>query len=219
MSNSKNGALGTSETVRLDRRTAFEVTATGGIALAMTMFGGLLDETAAQQPAGARTHMWSGGRIRRVMTGHNAKGRSCVISDEVMDLATPGTGMAVRLLVATPDEPLGPVPTGESRLLRPASRPGDPVVGAHRAVFGAMQPSKDPKPNRTNRVGFHRTATLDYQMFLTNSIVLVLDEEEVTINAGDLVIQRNTDHAWRNDTGIPTHFFVMSVGIAAPKVP
>jgi len=39
---------------------------------------------------------------------------------------------------------------------------------------------------------------VDYGIVLEGEITLVLDESEVTLRAGDIVVQRGTDHAWAN---------------------
>ena len=44
----------------------------------------------------------------------------------------------------------------------------------------------------------HRTASIDYGIVLEGEITLVLDDSEVTLQAGDVVVQRGTDHAWAN---------------------
>lgn len=44
----------------------------------------------------------------------------------------------------------------------------------------------------------HRTRTVDYAIVLSGEIVLVLDDEEVVMRAGDVCIQRGTNHAWSN---------------------
>ncbi len=44
----------------------------------------------------------------------------------------------------------------------------------------------------------HRTASVDYGIVLEGEITLVLDDSEVTLRAGDIVVQRGTDHAWAN---------------------
>nr|WP_272917510.1 cupin domain-containing protein [Nocardioides flavescens] len=44
----------------------------------------------------------------------------------------------------------------------------------------------------------HRTASVDYGIVLEGEITLVLDDSEVTARAGDVVVQRGTDHAWAN---------------------
>jgi naringenin degradation protein FdeH len=44
----------------------------------------------------------------------------------------------------------------------------------------------------------HRTESIDYGIVLEGEITLVLDDSEVTLRAGDIVVQRGTDHAWAN---------------------
>ena len=44
----------------------------------------------------------------------------------------------------------------------------------------------------------HRTASIDYGIVLEGEITLILDDSEVTLRAGDVVVQRGTDHAWAN---------------------
>jgi quercetin dioxygenase-like cupin family protein len=76
-----------------------------------------------------------------------------------------------------------------------------------------MQPARDPKPTLQNRQGFHRTSTIDYVYVLSGEVVLLLDEQEVLIKAGDTVIQRNTDHAWRVDAAEPARLLVALVRV------
>jgi len=42
----------------------------------------------------------------------------------------------------------------------------------------------------------HRTSTLDYALIMTGEIDMLLDDSEVQLKAGDIVIQRGTNHAW-----------------------
>ena len=44
----------------------------------------------------------------------------------------------------------------------------------------------------------HRTRTIDYAIVLSGEIYAVLDEGEVLLKAGDVLIQRATNHAWSN---------------------
>ncbi len=44
----------------------------------------------------------------------------------------------------------------------------------------------------------HRTQTLDYGIVLEGELTLVVDHGETTVRAGDIVIQRGTNHAWAN---------------------
>jgi quercetin dioxygenase-like cupin family protein len=45
---------------------------------------------------------------------------------------------------------------------------------------------------------------------LEGEIVLVLDTQEVTLKAGEIVIQRGTRHAWSNRTGKPAAVAIAS---------
>ena len=47
----------------------------------------------------------------------------------------------------------------------------------------------------------HRTETLDYGIVLEGEITLVLDTAELVIRAGEVVIQRGSNHAWSNRSG------------------
>jgi mannose-6-phosphate isomerase-like protein (cupin superfamily) len=153
----------------------------------------------AQGPAGLD-------RIRRVVTGHNAKGRSCVLSDQVVPVAN--------MWITSEAEPLGAWGDAERRSVLPTNRPQiDPPPGGTRWTIATMQPARDPKPTLQNRQGFHRTATIDYVYVLSGDVVLLLDEEEVVLKAGDTVIQRNTEHAWRVDGAQPTRLLVALVRV------
>ena len=44
----------------------------------------------------------------------------------------------------------------------------------------------------------HRTETIDYGIVLEGEITLIMDEGETVVRAGDIVIQRGTNHGWAN---------------------
>ncbi len=48
------------------------------------------------------------------------------------------------------------------------------------------------------RTVMHRTRTQDYVVIIEGELVLILDASEVVLSAGDVVVQRGTDHAWEN---------------------
>jgi uncharacterized cupin superfamily protein len=48
------------------------------------------------------------------------------------------------------------------------------------------------------RTVMHRTQTLDYVVVIEGEAVLILDDSEVILRQGDVVVQRGTDHAWEN---------------------
>jgi hypothetical protein len=44
----------------------------------------------------------------------------------------------------------------------------------------------------------HRTQSVDYGIVLSGEVVLVLDDTETVVRAGDVVVQRGTSHRWEN---------------------
>jgi quercetin dioxygenase-like cupin family protein len=46
----------------------------------------------------------------------------------------------------------------------------------------------------------HRTQSVDYGIVIEGEVVLVLDDSETTLKAGDIAIQRGTSHRWENRT-------------------
>ena len=44
----------------------------------------------------------------------------------------------------------------------------------------------------------HRTRSLDYAIIMSGEIDMLLDEGEVHLKAGDVVVQQATNHAWLN---------------------
>jgi hypothetical protein len=51
--------------------------------------------------------------------------------------------------------------------------------------------------------GFHKTDSIDYAIVLSGEIYALMDEGEVLLKAGDVLIQRGTNHAWSNRTEQP----------------
>jgi uncharacterized cupin superfamily protein len=57
----------------------------------------------------------------------------------------------------------------------------------------------------------HRTETLDYAVVLEGEITMLLDDSEVHLKAGDVVIQRGTNHAWSNRSGKPVRMLYVLI--------
>ena len=62
-------------------------------------------------------------------------------------------------------------------------------------VVGADAPAKGLPPRHPM---MHRTRTLDYALIMSGEIDMMLDEGEVHLKAGDVVVQQATNHAWIN---------------------
>lgn len=139
----------------------------------------------------------SGYRVpRRIVTGHDAAGVSIIVSDAPVptskELPDDGvafhevwlTASAPAAIHAGPEDPTAgtvtvPPPTEGTRIRINEFLPG------HLDEHGLQSP-------------VHRTESIDYGVVLEGEITLILDDSEVTAYAGDIVIQRGTDHAWAN---------------------
>jgi mannose-6-phosphate isomerase-like protein (cupin superfamily) len=65
----------------------------------------------------------------------------------------------------------------------------------------------------------HTTATIDFEVILAGSCVLELDDgAQVTLHAGDTVVQNGTRHRWSNPGTEPCHLAVFIVGAHHAKV-
>ena len=65
----------------------------------------------------------------------------------------------------------------------------------------------------------HRTETIDYGIVLEGEITLIMDEGETVVRAGDIVIQRGTNHGWANRTDRNCRIaFILIDGTFAPDL-
>ncbi len=162
--------------------------------------------------------------IRRVVTGHDANGKAVVVEDRsAPHVFEPHPGLQFAELWSTKDMPAavgnGDDPTARPLTLKPphhgsvfrvVSHPpeqaGSGEIGASQArelfsSIGATEAASggDDSPHAT----MHRTETVDYAIIMQGRICLALDESEVELAQGDVVIQRGTNHAWINRSSEP----------------
>jgi mannose-6-phosphate isomerase-like protein (cupin superfamily) len=172
--------------------------------------------------------------IRRVVTGHDAHGDAVIATDDalpsVVELAAiPGTIFhEVWSTAATPvsidngpDPTIGPLclppPTHGTRI-RFVDIPPDTddflKHGAARMKEAFSQVgdvhASTVRPDSPHPL-MHRTETVDYGIVVSGEITLVLDKGEANLKAGDVVIQRGTNHAWANRSGKPCRMLFMLV--------
>lgn len=162
--------------------------------------------------------------FRRIVTGHDAQGRSIIVED-----APPPR-------VARIGGDLGPVfyevwttretpahidraskePSEQGVVLNPPKNgtrirvldipPEDDRLKnisleearAHFAEIGAAHAYSNSK---SRHAFMHRTETIDYGIVLEGELTLLMDEGETLVRAGDIVIQRGTSHGWANRSG------------------
>ena len=92
---------------------------------------------------------------------------------------------------------------------------GNSIVRAHSASEDARERADDTRsePGSSARAafdrgsprhpGFHKTSSVDYAIVLSGEIYALMDEGEVLLRAGDVLVQRGTNHAWSNRTDEP----------------
>ncbi len=133
---------------------------------------------------------------RRIVTGHDENGKSVVLSDgwppQHHSMRGPSVGadfiemwnapLAVPLLTSV-----------EAREPNEREFTIMPVAGHLLRILEIYPPKGGGK-----RTVMHRTQTLDYVVVIEGELVLLLDDSEVTLKQGDVVVQRGTNHAWEN---------------------
>jgi mannose-6-phosphate isomerase-like protein (cupin superfamily) len=70
-------------------------------------------------------------------------------------------------------------------------------------VQGLGLAPEGPSRERPRDPGMHRTRTVDYGVVLSGEIDMLLDDSEVHLKAGDVIVQRGTNHAWLNRGNMP----------------
>jgi len=133
---------------------------------------------------------------RRVVTGHDAHGKSVILSDSTPPqhhpMHGPEIGADFHEIWNEPDAV--PVLTA-NKAREPNERPFTimPASGQLLRILDVY-----PLRDGGRRTVMHRTRTLDYVVVIEGELVLILDDSEVVLGAGDVVVQRGTDHAWEN---------------------
>ncbi|MGH1349837.1 MAG: cupin domain-containing protein [Methyloligellaceae bacterium] len=160
----------------------------------------------------------SGFELRRVVTGHNAEGRSVVMHDgpearlngnlyEVWNIDG-----GVQDTSDTDDRGLmevnlSPVARG-SNFRWFVVPPVDPSISHEQLEeiiakrFAGMGASHE-RVDTSRHPAMHKTKTIDYIILLSGHVTLMLDEEERDLKPFDVVVQQATNHAWINKGNEP----------------
>jgi mannose-6-phosphate isomerase-like protein (cupin superfamily) len=152
---------------------------------------------------------------RRIVT-EEAEGRSRIASDSPAPvLAMSADGGVTELWINLRDEALGHDPTIEDAALTP------PPGSLHWRIFdlppeAGTQGARDDSVVQMDEVddeGWHCTPTLDYIYVLEGDITLELDEGSVDLSGGDCVVQRRTNHRWRNRGSTKARVMAIMLGV------
>ena len=180
--------------------------------------------------------------IIRTVTGHNAKGKAIIASHgplpHVAEIAAiPGTVFhEVWCTQGTPvcvdngaDPTVGPLqlkPPANGTRIRFVDIPPDTEefleYGASRMQEAFVQIGDQAASTvqiHSPHPLMHRTESVDYGIVIEGEMTLVLDDSEVELRPGSVVIQRGTNHAWANRSGKPCRMlFVLVDGEYEPAI-
>jgi mannose-6-phosphate isomerase-like protein (cupin superfamily) len=153
--------------------------------------------------------------IRRVVTTHDASGKAVVGFDNI----APQTGGQPELGVKvfnlwTTDQTPADIAGSDDAATRRVGIPPPPNGSIFRVVEFQPTPKADKlDPNFLAKIaghdgkpgskplrhpGMHRTHSIDYAIVLSGEIDMLLDDSEVHLEAGDVLVQRGAVHAWVN---------------------
>ena len=129
--------------------------------------------------------------IRRVVTGHGASNVAKIIRDAPATNAKhPGPGMVSTMIWCTDRTPAD-IAVGEN-----VEDMGARILGTSPPPSGSRFAVIDFPPG--NKPHMHRTETIDYVIVIEGEIDMDMDDSTVRLRAGDVMVQRGTNHAWAN---------------------
>ncbi len=139
--------------------------------------------------------------LRRVVTGHDAQGRAVVkIDDMCGNAASSREGVTASVVWTTEGFPVdngGEEDAGQRRVATSES---------NGTVFRVIEYA----PGITPRT--HRTESVDYAVVISGEIDMRLDDSEVHLKTGDVLVQRGTIHAWINRGSVPCVIAFVLIG-------
>ena len=154
-------------------------------------------------------------QTRRVVTGHDEAGKAVVLMDSAApNVRRRAAGLVSTLLWVTRETPAeiggsddraqttGVAPPPNGSVLRIVDFPPIATVDLstldHHAQVKEMGIADMQAPGEPRHAFTHRTRSVDYAIVLEGEIDMLLDDSEVRLTAGDVVVQQGTNHAWVN---------------------
>jgi quercetin dioxygenase-like cupin family protein len=130
--------------------------------------------------------------LRRVVTGHDAKGKAKVLIDEqVSNVFSHRPGAEFSVIWSTDT-----LPANNDGSEDPSRKEiGTTIPGG--SVFRVVSFGPGVTPRN------HRTDSIDYAVVMSGEIDMALDDETVRLKAGDVLVQRGTVHNWINNGSVP----------------
>src|SRR5918996_2649760 len=139
---------------------------------------------------------------RRIVTGHDAAGKSVVLSDAPNPKTLDIGSAAFHEIWITDSTPVSIAAREPEPTDRPVRTP--PPAGGVIGRFTEMAPGAESP--------MHRTETVDVGVVLEGETWLLLDDgSETRLGPGDAVVQRGTNHAWANRSDRPVRMMFVLI--------
>ena len=129
--------------------------------------------------------------IRRIVTGHRTNNTAAVLIDGAATNRRTGSTGSVSTLIWSTDRTPADIRAGEN-----IEDMGARVLGTPPPPNGTRFTVNDIPPGRTGPM--HRTETIDYVIVLAGEVEMRMDDSTIKLKAGDVLVQRGTNHAWIN---------------------
>jgi quercetin dioxygenase-like cupin family protein len=125
--------------------------------------------------------------FRRVVTGFNQEGKSCIKWDTLIEPKNVRPGFDNVPLWATKKLPAETATADDD----PNNwELGTSLAGGSVFRYGVYKPGNVPR--------WHVTDSVDFAICMAGEMIMEMDEGSVHLKAGDVVIQLGTNHNWRN---------------------
>ena len=143
----------------------------------------------------------AGPPIRRVVTGHDAEGYATIDIDEVKQ------DERFTLIWTTEGFPVDNTDAADGgRRDVGITLPGGTVFRVGEIPAGGRSP-------------MHRTNSVDYGIVIEGELEMEVDGgEAVHLKAGDVIVQRGTNHAWINNSGSPVRMAWILIAAEPVKI-
>ena len=129
--------------------------------------------------------------MRRIVTGHDEHGKAIVLIDgEATNRRVGATGNSSTLMWCT-DRMRAGIGLGKD-----IEDMGARIIGTQPPANGTRFTVNEILPGGAPFM--HRTESLDYVIVISGSVEMDLDDSTVKLSAGDVMVQRGTNHAWVN---------------------
>jgi quercetin dioxygenase-like cupin family protein len=129
--------------------------------------------------------------IRRVVTGHDNNSVAKAIMDGEASNHKGGASGAQSTLIWITEGAPAEMPVGEQ-----VEDLGARILGTPPPANGTRFAVITFPPGNPGRM--HRTETIDYVIVMQGELDMDMDDSTVKLKAGDVMVQRGTNHAWVN---------------------